>query len=235
MGRRYTLAHPAVRVQDAVHVRLAVLEPAHGDAAAGPPGGAPGAQAARPARLDVRARAVAGAAAARRGGRAGLDPEPRGPAADPVPDPRGVDGGAGGGPAVRAGADRPARGGDPLPHDLGHERLAAARGARRPEGLGVDRGDVVLRVLGLRRAPAGHRVLRVRLRDVRRLLGRAVRVREARRARAAGREHDHRGARADAGRARTRPSSARRRPTRCGWRRRRASSASTCRARRSSG
>ena len=73
-----------------------------------------------------------------------------------------------------------ARGGDPLPHDLRHDRQPPARGARRPEGLGVDRGDVVLRALGLRRPPRRQRVLRLQLRDVRRLLGRALRRREAR-------------------------------------------------------
>ena len=68
-------------------------------------------------------------------------------------------------------------------------------GARLDEGLGVDRRDVVLRLLGLRHPALGRRLLRVLLRDVRRLLGRALRVREDRLPRAPRRQHDDRGAR----------------------------------------
>ena len=115
----------------------------------------------------------------------------RRPAADPVHDARRMDGRAGGGAAVRSAAHRPADERDPLSHHLRHDRPHAAARARRHEGLGVDRRDVGLRPLGLRAAPGRRRPVRVLLRHVHRVLGRALRVREDRLPRALDRQrHD---------------------------------------------
>ena len=86
------------------------------------------------------------------------------------------------------------RGGDPHPHDVRHDRARAAARARLAQGLGVDRRDVVLRDLGLRRAVRRHRLHRVRVRLVHRLLGPALRDGEDRRAERARRRPDDRGA-----------------------------------------
>ncbi len=104
----------------------------------------------------------------------------------------------------------------PLPPHLRHQRPHAHPRPRRHEGLGVDRGDVVLWLLGLRRASERHGLLRLRLRLVHRLLGRALRLREdrrARRARAARRPPRRVSARSWTSAS---PPSAPRRPTRCG-------------------
>ena len=109
---------------------------------------------------------------------------------------------------------------DPRPHDVGHDRPRPAARARLAQGLGLDRGDVVLRDLGLRRAARRHGLHRVRLRLVHRLLGPALRDGEdrgAQRARAA-RSRPRRGCARSSTSAP--PSSRRRRRTRCGSRRR---------------
>ena len=70
-------------------------------------------------------------------------------------------------------------------------------GAGRDQGLGVDRRDVGLRLLGVRHPFLGHRPVRLLLRNVHRVLGRALLLREDRRARAPDRELHHRCARED--------------------------------------
>ena len=187
------------------------------------------AQAPRPARLDVRAAPRGRPGGCARPGSSparcwALDDLPRIPfleRADWMAAP-------GGGPALRPGARAPAGERDPLPHDLGHQRPPPARGARRHEGLGVDRGDVVLRALGLRRAARRH--ASSSRSATARSSASGARTTPARSSapRAPRRQHDHRGARADARRHAAPPSSARPRPTRCAWRRRRGRWASTC-------
>ena len=78
--------------------------------------------------------------------------------ADPFHDPRGMDGRAGGGAALRSAARRAAATRDPVSHDVGHDRPDAAPRARRHERLGVDRRDVGLRPVGLRPASRGRRL-----------------------------------------------------------------------------
>ena len=76
----------------------------------------------------------------------------RRPAPHPVHDARGVDGVHREQAALRRPAHHRPGERHPLPPDLRHQRAHAHPRARRHEGLGVDRGDVVLRLLGLRRA-----------------------------------------------------------------------------------
>ena len=85
---------------------------------------------------------------------------------------------------------------DPGPHDLGDDRPWTAAGAGLTQGLGVDRRDVGVCDLGLRRAAVRHGLHRVRLRVVHRLLGTALRDGEGRRAERPRRRPDDRGARA---------------------------------------
>ena len=180
---------------------------------------APAAQAARPRRVDARARAVAGdRLRARRASRAEASALARRHPPHPVHDARGLDGEPERRPAVRRRPRAAARGGHALPHDLGTSGSRPLAVLDSPEGLGVDRGDVVLRALGLRRPAGRHRLLRLQLRDLRRLLGRPLRRREARLPRAAGRQHDDRGAACGRSSPTAPPSSAPRRPTRCAWR-----------------
>src|SRR5205823_15002521 len=79
--------------------------------------------------------------------------------------------------------------------DVGDYGQDADPRARRHEGLGVDRGDVVLRTVGVRGTANRHRVRGVRLFDVHRILGPALRVREDRLPDAPGRGPHHRAAR----------------------------------------
>ena len=119
-------------------------------------------------------------------------PLARRPAADPLHDASRLDGRAGGSTAVRSAACRAADKRDPLSHDLRNDRAYAAARAGRDEGLGVDLRDVGVRPVGLRPAPGRHRAVRVLVRHVHRLLGRALRMREDRVSRAVDRRRDDR-------------------------------------------
>ena len=141
---------------------------------------------------------------------------------------RRVDGLPGGQAALRRDSGHRRRGRDPHPHHLGHDRPRTAARAGLAQGLGLDRRDVVLRDLGLRRAPGRHRLHRLRLRLVHRLLGPALRDGEDRRAQRARRRAEHRGARACRSATSAPPPSPRRRPTRCASPRRPSASASIC-------
>ena len=129
-------------------------------------------EAASPGRLGDRPQPLVPA----RAGRLGPRPAPGAgrPAAAADVDARRVDGLAIGPPAVRRTADDRRGGGDPRPHHLGDVRQTAAAGIGLAQGLGVDRGDVGVRDLGLRRAAGRRRLHRVRLRLVRRVLGTAL-------------------------------------------------------------
>jgi hypothetical protein len=97
--------------------------------------------------------------------------------------------------AVRRPDHAPARRRDPLPPDLGNLGPPTAARARFAQGLVVDRRHVVLRLLGLRHPADGHGVLRVLVRLVHRLLGRALLLREDGLPHARFGQHDDRAAR----------------------------------------
>src|SRR5947209_6366307 len=176
------------------HEGIALLESTARDHAARPDRGAPAAQAQEPRRLDGGKGPLASRATRESRREPGLDQEPRGPAPHSDDDPRRMDAGAARATAIRAAAGRARGGGDSLSPDLGDDRSHPAPGARQHEGLGVDRGDVVLWLLGFRRPPRRRRVLRLQLRHLRRLLGGALRERKNWVPRPAGRQHDDRGA-----------------------------------------
>ena len=184
------------------------------------------------------ARAQPVVSAALRGG--ALRPRPaqhaRRPAADPAPDPRRLDGLAGGESALR--------------RDPGRSAARARSASTRPP---APPGRGPLRALDSRKDWAWiaemwcygiwgcgdpavrHGLHRVRLRVVHRLLGPALRDGEDRSAERARRRPDDRGACAPDHRLRRHRSSRPPRPTRSAWPRRPSASASTCAARRSAG
>ena len=117
-----------------------------------------------------------------------------GPATDSDAHARRLDVLAGGAPAVRRDPRDRRRRRDPRAHHVGHHRARAAARAGLAQGLGVDRGDVVLRAVGLWRAADRHRLHRVRVRVVHRLLGPSLRDGEDGRAQRARRRAADRGA-----------------------------------------
>src|SRR5262249_22698851 len=149
-----------------------------GDAPAGGPPAPAGEEAAGAGRARVREQPVPPADARGGEGEARADPPDRGLEARPPHHPRRADAGPGGEgpPPGHAGTAGGRRGSlAPAERDVGSHAASRARRARRLE---VDRRVLVLRLPRVRRAAEGPRVLRVLLRDVHRLLGRALRLRE---------------------------------------------------------